>query len=263
MTFLGGFVSFATATILPAICSGLLNHANTDLPYDVEWMFERMRRILGRLSPRKRWSIWTSYLKEEEVVTPDQNDVMAALENFLKEIEIVIKGFNQEGAVALNRGNYKAAKDMIDKAEEVTAFRERIKELKEEWEKSFVKKSSKISASEGATTAPIRGLKRGLRTPRKSYRLPILEALEELGGSAPIGDILESVYKKMRDRLTEYDHQPLPKSGMLRWRNTAMWCRYDLKEEGLLASNSPRGVWEITSAGRAELSRLRETKDEN
>lgn len=187
----------------------------------------------------------------------DQNEVMVAFEILFEEIEAVIEGFRQEGADALNRGDYGAAREMIDQAEKVTNFRERVKELKAEWEKSFVQKGRKVTTSKWSTGGKTRRLERGLRTPQESYRLPILEALEELGGSASVSEVLDRVHEKVKDRLTEYDRQPLPVSGEVRWRNAAMWCRYDMVKEGLLAGDSPRGIWEITPAGRAELSRLR------
>ncbi|MFN3396352.1 MAG: winged helix-turn-helix domain-containing protein, partial [Thermodesulfovibrionales bacterium] len=34
-----------------------------------------------------------------------------------------------------------------------------------------------------------------------------------------------------------------------RWENTAQWCRNTLVQEGLLSSDSPRGIWEITAEG--------------
>lgn len=191
----------------------------------------------------------------------DQNEVMVAFEILLEEIEAVVGGFHQEGAGALNRGDYRAAREMIDQAEKVTAFREQVKELKREWQKSFSQRVRRIAADKGLTGIQTKRLERGLRTPQESYRRPILEALAELGGSATVGEVLDRVYEKVKDRLTEYDRQPLPSSGDVRWRNATMWCRCDMVKEGLLATESPRGIWEITQAGRAELSRSREIEE--
>jgi len=38
-----------------------------------------------------------------------------------------------------------------------------------------------------------------------------------------------------------------------RWRNTAQWARHSMVKEGLLKADSPRGIWEITDAGRASI----------
>ncbi|RMH13146.1 MAG: hypothetical protein D6698_14360, partial [Gammaproteobacteria bacterium] len=37
------------------------------------------------------------------------------------------------------------------------------------------------------------------------------------------------------------------------WRNTAQWCRNTMVREGLMKSDSPYGIWEITEAGRKYL----------
>jgi len=89
-------------------------------------------------------------------------------------------------------------------------------------------------------------LPRGLRTPMGDYYQPILQALNESGGSAKVNDVLERVEQLMKDVLREVDYEPLASDGMLRWRKTAQWARDAMVREGLLKSNSPRGIWEIT-----------------
>uniref|UniRef100_A0A7C3EZC1 Restriction system protein Mrr-like N-terminal domain-containing protein n=1 Tax=candidate division WOR-3 bacterium TaxID=2052148 RepID=A0A7C3EZC1_UNCW3 len=42
----------------------------------------------------------------------------------------------------------------------------------------------------------------------------------------------------------------------IRWRNAAQWARYNMVKQGWLKSNSPRGVWEITEAGREAFKTL-------
>jgi len=98
---------------------------------------------------------------------------------------------------------------------------------------------------------------KGVKTPQRAYRNPILRALYELGGHAQASDVLEKVHVLMANRLNESDYQPLA-SGEIRWRNTAHWERNAMVEEGLLKKNSPRGVWELTAKGIAEAEALLE-----
>lgn len=107
------------------------------------------------------------------------------------------------------------------------------------------------------TPIPPKGkkLRKGLKTPQQAYRHPILEALYELGGSASIGDVLEVVEKKMKPLLVEVDYQKLPSGVDIRWRNTAMWERFNLVKEGLLKSESPDGIWELSDKGAEEISK--------
>jgi hypothetical protein len=97
-------------------------------------------------------------------------------------------------------------------------------------------------------------LARGLRTPETAFVLPILKALDELGGSGPMQQVLEQVGKMMADLFRDVDHQPLKSApNQPRWTNTAQWTRNSMVTDGLLSGDSPRGVWEMTAAGRKYL----------
>jgi Mrr N-terminal domain/TIR domain len=94
-------------------------------------------------------------------------------------------------------------------------------------------------------------LKKGLRTPEEAFVQPILKTLNELGGSAKTNDVLERVEQSMKKILKPVDYEQLAsRSKMTRWRNTAQWARDTMVKEGLLLSNSPHGIWEISEDGR-------------
>jgi len=76
----------------------------------------------------------------------------------------------------------------------------------------------------------------------------------ELGGRAEMSKVLDLVEKKVQGILNDYDRRPLPSNPkIIRWRNTAQWCRNTMAREGLLKSDSPRGIWEISERGRKAL----------
>ena len=87
-----------------------------------------------------------------------------------------------------------------------------------------------------------------VRTPDEAYERPLLDALDELGGSARTDEVLQLVERKMQGTLTEHDRKPLPGSGETRWRNTAKFARKHLVDKGLLRKDSPRGTWELVDA---------------
>ena len=91
-------------------------------------------------------------------------------------------------------------------------------------------------------------LRKGEKVPQEAYSTPILEVLYEVGGRGPIDEILQQVESKVRHLLGEVDYQQL-NSGEPRWRNTAMWERYQLVLKGFLKDDSPRGIWELTQEG--------------
>jgi restriction system protein len=93
---------------------------------------------------------------------------------------------------------------------------------------------------------------RGDRTPQPAYRAPILHALDELGGRAKAEEVLKRVARQMKGAFKPADLEKIS-SGMLRWRNAAMWERKAMVDDGLLAAGSPRGIWELAPRGRESL----------
>jgi len=85
------------------------------------------------------------------------------------------------------------------------------------------------------------------------YRLPILRALERMGGPVPRDVVLERVEQTMAGGLTRADYQTLA-GGDIRWRKMAEWERHKMLRDGLLRPDSPRGMWEITEEGRRYLA---------
>ena len=96
------------------------------------------------------------------------------------------------------------------------------------------------------------------RTPEADFWTPILVSLEEMRGHAEAHRVIDRVGEMLAPILTVTDKQRLKsKSGQIRWRNTACWTRDQLIKAGLLADNSPYGVWELTQKAREYLNKLR------
>ena len=96
----------------------------------------------------------------------------------------------------------------------------------------------------------------GSLLPEDEYVLPLLSALDERGGTAPAREIIEAVGERLGDKLLPADKGRLP-SGDVRWQKRVQFVRLRLVEEGLLTSDSPRGVWALADAGRGRLSEIR------
>jgi hypothetical protein len=90
----------------------------------------------------------------------------------------------------------------------------------------------------------------------REYWRPILEIIDESGGSAAATDVIETLGDHMEGLLKPRDYEKLT-MGEVRWRNRARFARLRMTEQGLLSSTSHRGVWELTDAGRRYL------KDDN
>jgi 5-methylcytosine-specific restriction protein B len=94
----------------------------------------------------------------------------------------------------------------------------------------------------------------GVLTKFGSYRiwvLPILRAIEELGGSSTPIAVEEKVRELVREQLNDLQWARVLRGNYIRW------ARHGLKKEGLIGGK--RGEWALTTAGR---DFLRDSKDE-
>jgi hypothetical protein len=181
------------------------------------------------------------------------NGVNTAFELLREEIDLLAKTLREEAADACKTGNYDLARRAIEDADHLSNFRERVESLQKEWDALATRRA--IRERKVRRACPSR-LPRGLRTPENAFRRPILEALVELGGKARASKVLDLVEEKMKTILKEVDFETLPSSPREpRWRNTCQWCRMILVQEGLMRSDSPRGIWEISELGRRELEK--------
>jgi len=101
---------------------------------------------------------------------------------------------------------------------------------------------------------------KGVRLPQRDYRLPILEAVAERGGSARMADIVEAVGKKLEGQLPAIDFERVPSGRGIRWKNRTQWVGSFLRRDGYLRKNSPRGVWELTEKGWNEVGGRRRNR---
>lgn len=181
----------------------------------------------------------------------------------VKNCERIEGWLRKQGADALTAGNYEKADVASKHAQWLLAIRRDVEGLYDEWNEKFEGKTDRrrprprvgTESKRPKKTSTTSRLVPGLRTPERSFRRPILEALVELGGRARVRDVLDRVHEKMKNKLNEYDYQPLSDGKSERWSNNARWCRNTLVNEGLLRSDSPRGVWEITDRGRERLAK--------
>lgn len=178
--------------------------------------------------------------------------VVAAFEILLEEIEVEIEFVNRFGAHAFESRDYDNARKALERAAQITSFRDKVISLRREWENLFVCEEAENTKSTKAHAerSNLGRLRRGLRTREESYYRPILEALQALGGSAPMNQVLDHVLQNMKGTLKDVDYEPLPSdSDTPRWRNAAQWARNAMVKEGLLRNDSPRGTWQISEAG--------------
>jgi hypothetical protein len=167
----------------------------------------------------------------------DKDEVYIAFELLLEEIEKAVNMISNEAEKYLRAKDFDMVKTLDEYAEQLKDLREKVKALQGEWQALI----SEIPFQK----------EKEQRTPEEQFIMPILESIIELGGRAKVKDVLERVYDKMKNILNSYDEEPLSsKPKEKRWENTAQWAIQDMVEKGLLAKDSPWGIWEITEKGR-------------
>lgn len=194
------------------------------------------------------------------MIENNPQDVSTAFEVLLEEVEAEIDFVNNVGSKAFESRDYDRAKEALERAGVLTAFRDRLSGLRGEWDAIAAVAEQQEDEETKAERRNLGRLRKGLRTPEAAYWVPILSVLVELGGTAKAAEVLERVGKVMKPRLKPVDFEPLASGpDNPRWRNAAQWARNSMVKQGLLKADSARGVWEISEAGRRWLAERRES----
>ena len=162
------------------------------------------------------------------------------------------------GADAFHSGSFVDAQAALDRARQLQSLDAQVTALEAEVDRLLPPQEAggqlRLEVDVPAQPVAHQHLRKGLKTPEAAFLRPILEVIVELGGSGDVNIVLDRVYAKMEPQLNEHDRSALASDGVTpRWRNTAQWARNALREQGLLRTDMPRGVWAINEAGRAWL----------
>ena len=188
------------------------------------------------------------------MIENNPTNVSSAFEMLLEEVEAEIDFVNGVGAKAFEGRDYDKAKEALERSGTLTAFRDRVAALRQEWEEMAAVAERDEDEETRTARRNLGKLRKGVRTPESAYYLPILQVLEQMGGSGKVAEVLERVGQIMKPVLKKVDYDPLASGpDNPRWRNAAQWARNSMIRDGLLKGDSPRGVWEISDKGRAAL----------
>jgi len=184
---------------------------------------------------------------------PDQNDVSTALgllRDSLAEEELRIRN---EGAKAMQSGEYDTATSVIEFAKRLLTFQKKVEGLVTEWDELEDLRDAASPAVQEIVSKRFFGKKkRGEITPHTDYFPTILQVLVDMGGSAKTKAVLDRVGAKMKGILKPLDYDFLKSDGKtIRWRNSAQWARSTMVNvDGRMVKNGKNGIWEISDQGR-------------
>jgi hypothetical protein len=171
---------------------------------------------------------------------------------YIREIDAALEKSLSRHQKAAQQGDMDAMDVELEQQKNLISARNQLQVLQELWPR-LVGETKTAKKASRKPHARRRKLKRGQKTPQEAYIVPILHALDELGGHGSVAAVLDRVGHLMSAILNEFDLQKLPSGRQIRWRNTAQWARSHMIKVGLLADNSPRGTWQITDRGSVYL----------
>lgn len=87
------------------------------------------------------------------------------------------------------------------------------------------------------------------------YRPYILKVLLNEGGRAHLSKVKEYIKRKLGHRFDQHDVD-YTQSNAVVWENRVEWQRLVMRQEGLIAPDSPRGIWELTEKGMKEARKV-------
>lgn len=165
-----------------------------------------------------------------------------AFEMLEEEIDKIISNISKTIAELSQRQDFERARNLIDMAQRIKDYKNRLTVFKEEWRKitgdeNVIIIETEIDAPKSSSEAKDQALrklkqknKKDMRTPEREFIIPILEALIELGGKGKVSEVLKLVFERMKNKLKTYDLEKIP-AGEIRWRNTARWARKMMIQE--------------------------------
>ncbi|MGD9975762.1 MAG: winged helix-turn-helix domain-containing protein [Desulfatirhabdiaceae bacterium] len=86
------------------------------------------------------------------------------------------------------------------------------------------------------------------RTDSSVLREETIIALRQLGGHARLSEIFDVMEKQFSGKLQPGDLELRQDGKTLVWKNNTQWERMLMIREGILKSDSPNGIWELTEA---------------
>lgn len=176
------------------------------------------------------------------------NGETAAMEAQLREIARAIDKLDKQGvpvpgALRAEKTRLAAALSMATETSQVLNL------LAEELEELLTGLKRRISciSDVAAVKKPRAKRSKSPKTDRSILRKLIVEALKELGGYAHKNDLYKLIEKKYEGRFLPGDFNYLPDGKRIAWKNYSDWEGTLMRKEGLLKSDSPRGIWELVS----------------
>ena len=188
------------------------------------------------------------------------NDILKQIVSIGQQLDSAFVELDKKEQILKKQKRYASAKDVLTKMEQIESYKQAINDLIKliKTDKDFPEELELVEEKEPEKLFHNKTIRKDLgkikhhkRTPEEAYYIPILQALQEMGGSARMSDVIDRVGQIMKTILVDIDYQSVNSdSDEIRWINTARWARNTMVQElGYLKKDSTHGIWEISQKG--------------
>lgn len=192
-------------------------------------------------------------------------EVQTAFEILTEELDALIPELNKKSSELMIEQSYYEARKIIDKAETLVSFRQKVVDLREEWLSLEAMLSTDEPLNSDIAERKIKSVREkqmsfleskesdmlvaGINDSNESFQKPILEAILHLGGSATFDELIQSLESKVGIQLSAYDREVLEYDGKtIRWVNGINKSKSTLRSKGYLADSS-YWIWKLSPLG--------------
>jgi hypothetical protein len=188
------------------------------------------------------------------VSVPKSSGVESAFRRLVKKLNTCQKQINSSAAGDMKSGNYESAQKWIEVGRSVSDFTGRTTAFASEW-KRLVKTTRIIEANNRPDQTSTGSTGKSTRTPTWRFCAPSLKALDALGGTATLDEIIGALQDNLAGTLTESDLKLAKARGIPRWHIAVQRCYRQCQKEGWIEKPTRRDrSWKITSKGKGVAS---------
>jgi hypothetical protein len=153
-----------------------------------------------------------------------------------------LKEAKLEGAQAFEASQFDIAQSAARRGSKVGPILEQIEALALEWQEN------RVSEEQPAVIeTPEQALREAVSEPdskQSDYVLPILQALQELGGKGTASQVLDQIKKTLSTEVRN------GQGGSNGWRLAVQTTSAAMVKRGFISAVSPEGEWKLTTKGR-------------
>ena len=174
--------------------------------------------------------------------------VSEAIDSLFQALKSELEDAKSTGAQAFEAGEFEAAQTAAEKGAALGAILENAQQIRDQWQVYQEESEPSIEPTPVVSHEP------GKKQPKsgaseESFFIPILNALEGMGGKASAEDVLEQVELLVSGELAPSEFVPVD-GGAPRWRETAYSASMLMVRKGLLHTSASKDEWQITPKGR-------------